>query len=291
MAETTISEAKQAVRERVWTELEASGAAEPGVHGNIPAFARAEAAAMRLAGRAEWAAAVLKAVPDRAQLPVRVQALSEGKLVYMAVPKMADVEPFYVLDPATLTAPFEQVATGRGRPQRLPGSEPATCGRSTSSSAAASQSTEPEPASERCRLLRHRGRPPSRGGPTTTGLRSSPRSTRYRSSRMKSPRPTTTSRRFHRHARRGHRVQPTPPAQRHPLGSPRSARSRRSRPRKPQPAAKSTDRASGLRDRDDGLTDVPSVSRPRRSGWPRPGCGARPRRRCSRRPRWPGPRS
>ncbi len=45
---------------------------------------------------------------------MRVQALSEGKLVYMAVPKMADVEPFYVLDPGTLTAPFAQVATGRG---------------------------------------------------------------------------------------------------------------------------------------------------------------------------------
>ncbi len=57
MAETTISEAKQAIRERVWTELEAAGAAEPGVRGSIPAFAGAEAAAMRLAGRAEWAAA------------------------------------------------------------------------------------------------------------------------------------------------------------------------------------------------------------------------------------------
>jgi 5-formyltetrahydrofolate cyclo-ligase len=115
MAETTIAAAKQVIRERVWAKLEAEGAVEPGVHGSIPAFVGAEEAAARLAARAEWLAArVVKANPDRAQLPVRVQALSDGKLVYMAVPRMADVDPFYLLDPATLVAPFDEVATGRG---------------------------------------------------------------------------------------------------------------------------------------------------------------------------------
>jgi 5-formyltetrahydrofolate cyclo-ligase len=115
MSETTIAAAKQVIRERVWTRLEAERAVEPGVHGSIPAFVGAEEAATRLAGRAEWTEArVVKANPDRAQLPVRVRALNDGKLVYMAVPRMADVDPVYLLDPATLTAPFEQIATGRG---------------------------------------------------------------------------------------------------------------------------------------------------------------------------------
>ena len=34
-------------------------------------------------------ARVVKAVPDRAQYPVRVRALRAGKLLYMAVPRLA----------------------------------------------------------------------------------------------------------------------------------------------------------------------------------------------------------
>ena len=43
---------------------------------------------------------MVKSNPDRAQLPVRQLALDAGKLVYMAVPKMATLKPFYELDPA-----------------------------------------------------------------------------------------------------------------------------------------------------------------------------------------------
>jgi 5-formyltetrahydrofolate cyclo-ligase len=50
-------------------------------------------------------------VPDRAQLPVRVRALAEGKLVYMAVPRLAAERPFYLLDPAELTVPPEEAAS------------------------------------------------------------------------------------------------------------------------------------------------------------------------------------
>src|SRR5689334_25182688 len=65
----------------------------------------AEAAAGRLAGLPEWRAArVVKAGPDRAQQPVRERALGDGKLLYVAVPRLAAELPFFVLDPADVTA-------------------------------------------------------------------------------------------------------------------------------------------------------------------------------------------
>jgi 5-formyltetrahydrofolate cyclo-ligase len=69
---TSTADAKQAVRERVWSDLEHAGAAEPGARGYIPAFTGAQEAAARLAQLPAWQQAqVLKVVPDRAQLPVR----------------------------------------------------------------------------------------------------------------------------------------------------------------------------------------------------------------------------
>lgn len=103
---------KDAVRERVWTALQDAGAAPRGAHGRIPAFEGAEQAASRLADLDEWQrATVVKANPDRAQLPVRIRALDAGKLLYMAVPKLAADRPFYVLDPATLEVPAADAAT------------------------------------------------------------------------------------------------------------------------------------------------------------------------------------
>jgi 5-formyltetrahydrofolate cyclo-ligase len=75
----------------------------------------AERAAERLAELEAWQAArVIKSNPDKAQLPVRSRALHEGKLLYMAVPRLATPKPFYLLDPATLTTPFETAATSGG---------------------------------------------------------------------------------------------------------------------------------------------------------------------------------
>lgn len=100
---SSIQQVKQAIRERVWAALEEAPATEPGVRGHIPAFAGAEEAAARLAALPAWQQArVVKIVPDRAQLPVRRRAMEDGKLVYMAAPKLATPEPFYVLDPRTL---------------------------------------------------------------------------------------------------------------------------------------------------------------------------------------------
>ncbi len=110
-----IDQAKQDVRERVWALLEGAGAAPVGVRGHIPQFDGAGQAAERLAGLDAWhAAGVVKCNPDKAQLPVRVRALQEGKLLYMAVPRLATPQPFYLLDPAMLTTPIGTAATSVG---------------------------------------------------------------------------------------------------------------------------------------------------------------------------------
>lgn len=97
---------------RMWDLLEREDVVEHGVHGYIPAFTGADAAADRLAQLPAWLAAeVIKAVPDRAQQPVREQALRDGKLLYMAVPKLADDLPFYLLDPASLAVPPAEAAS------------------------------------------------------------------------------------------------------------------------------------------------------------------------------------
>lgn len=108
---TDIHQSKQAIRERVWSRLEAAGVVEPGVAGYIPSFVGADQAAERLAALPAWkTATVIKAVPDRAQLPVRIQALEDGKLIYMAAPKLATERPFYMLDPDVLPVPARRVA-------------------------------------------------------------------------------------------------------------------------------------------------------------------------------------
>ncbi|MFC7132770.1 MULTISPECIES: 5-formyltetrahydrofolate cyclo-ligase [Salinibaculum] len=93
---------KQALRERVWDDLEASGEARfpfpP--HGRIPNFAGADAAAQRLADEPEFRAAdAIKINPDSPQRPVRRLALEAGKTLYMAVPRLAEEECFVELDP------------------------------------------------------------------------------------------------------------------------------------------------------------------------------------------------
>jgi 5-formyltetrahydrofolate cyclo-ligase len=90
------SEAKQAVRERMWALLERERVTRfPGAKGRIPNFRGAEAAGGRLAQLRDWCAAqVLKANPDSPQISVRRRALSEGKTVYMAVPRLAAEKPF-----------------------------------------------------------------------------------------------------------------------------------------------------------------------------------------------------
>lgn len=108
--------AKAALREEVWAALSAAKVARfPGARTRITNFTGAEAAARRLAETPFWqAATTIKANPDSAQLPVRRRALEDGKTVYMAVPRLAEPEPFFLLDPDHLADPPRRAASIAG---------------------------------------------------------------------------------------------------------------------------------------------------------------------------------
>ncbi|HEY3205131.1 MAG TPA: 5-formyltetrahydrofolate cyclo-ligase [Thermoanaerobaculia bacterium] len=122
---------KQRIRERVWRRLVEEGVSLfPGARGRIPNFRGAAPAAERLAATPEWRrASAIKCNPDSPQRPVRLRALRDGKMVYMAVPRLREVECFWMLDPRRLdAADLAEAATIRGAsrlgrsvdPRRLP---------------------------------------------------------------------------------------------------------------------------------------------------------------------------
>jgi 5-formyltetrahydrofolate cyclo-ligase len=96
--------AKSQLREHVWTAMRNAKVARfPGANGRIPNFVGAEAAAERLRGVLRWQPArTVKANPDAPQWPVRQRALEDGKTLFMAVPRLAEAKPFFLLDPAQL---------------------------------------------------------------------------------------------------------------------------------------------------------------------------------------------
>ncbi|MFC4944499.1 5-formyltetrahydrofolate cyclo-ligase [Pseudonocardia sp. GCM10023141] len=108
--------AKAVLRDEVWTALIDGGAARfPGARNRISNFIGAEAAARRLRDTDAWrSAATIKSNPDSAQLPVRRYALEDGKTVYMAVPRLAEEEPFFLLDPDDLADPPYRAASIAG---------------------------------------------------------------------------------------------------------------------------------------------------------------------------------
>lgn len=97
---------KQALRERVWQELEARGVAtfpKP-VRGRIPNFVGSDAAATLLRSLPTYAQAQTIFVnPDAAQLAVRELALRDGKRLIMATPRLR--EGFILLDPEKIKNP------------------------------------------------------------------------------------------------------------------------------------------------------------------------------------------
>ncbi len=114
--------AKAARREEVWRAMSVKGVARfPAPANRIPNFVGAEAAAAHLAETTEWQrATTIKSNPDSPQLPVRVRALHDGKLLYMAIPRLAEADPFFVLDPEHLADPPQKAASikGAGRSAR-----------------------------------------------------------------------------------------------------------------------------------------------------------------------------
>jgi 5-formyltetrahydrofolate cyclo-ligase len=117
--------AKAALRDEVWRAMSVKGIARfPAPANRIPNFVGAEAAADQLADTQGWRRArTVKSNPDSPQLPVRVRALRDGKLLYMAVPRLAEADPFFVLDPEHLADPPHRAASikGAGRSARTVG--------------------------------------------------------------------------------------------------------------------------------------------------------------------------
>lgn len=95
---------KEQLRERIWRRLRAHKVARfPGAEGRIPNFTGAEVCAKLLAQTNYWQAAqYLKVNPDSPQRAIRQRALSDGKVLYMAVPRLRADKPFIELNPAKL---------------------------------------------------------------------------------------------------------------------------------------------------------------------------------------------
>jgi 5-formyltetrahydrofolate cyclo-ligase len=100
----------------VWSAPTAAKAARfPGADGRIPNFVGAEAAAERLRAVPAWrSAGTVKANPDSPQWPVRQRALEDGKTLFMAVPRLAEPKPFFLLDPDRITGSPRQATSIKG---------------------------------------------------------------------------------------------------------------------------------------------------------------------------------
>ncbi|MEL7529211.1 MAG: 5-formyltetrahydrofolate cyclo-ligase [Pseudomonadota bacterium] len=109
---------KDRIRHLIWSGLETSGTSIGPAHSCIPNFAGADLAARNLARLPQWQAArVVKCNPDPPQIPVRLRALYEGKIVYAPVPELLKPFPFVRLDPVKLERKgiqFELAATSQG---------------------------------------------------------------------------------------------------------------------------------------------------------------------------------
>ena len=112
---------KDRLRTTVWTRLKAQGAAVGEPIGHIPRFVGNDRAAAQLAMLPIWQQArVIKCNPDQAQAPVRLQALLEDKMLYMAVPRLTEERCFVALTAAELRRrgiALEVAATSRGAMQ------------------------------------------------------------------------------------------------------------------------------------------------------------------------------
>ncbi len=113
---TEIKERKKALREEIWTKLSEAGVTRfPGAFGRIPNFVGAEEAAEKAAQLTVFRQArFIKANPDSPQFPLRVLALSQGKTIFMAVPKLRAQKPFLRLDPQELKVHPMRAATIKG---------------------------------------------------------------------------------------------------------------------------------------------------------------------------------
>src|ERR1700722_14875443 len=112
------SSAKAAIRDRVWSGLVQAQVNVGPAFDRIPNFVGADAAAKRLSELDAWKAAkVVKCNPDPPQIPVRLRALYDGKLLFSPVPYLTKGFPYLRIDPEKLAADgvdFETAATAQG---------------------------------------------------------------------------------------------------------------------------------------------------------------------------------
>jgi len=108
---------KGQIRKQIWDLMEERGIARfpRPVYGRIPNFEGAAQAAERLKELPAWKeAGVVKANPDSPQRPVRRLALEQGKVVYMAVPRLREEKCFLELDPKKLRGVEDQASSIKG---------------------------------------------------------------------------------------------------------------------------------------------------------------------------------
>ncbi len=112
------NEGKDAVRSEVWRSLETTGTSVGPAWSLIPNFVGADTAAWRLAQTDEWKRArTVKTNPDAPQIPIRLRALYEGKIVYAPVPYLTKSFPYLRIDPKRMIErgiSFELAATSQG---------------------------------------------------------------------------------------------------------------------------------------------------------------------------------
>jgi 5-formyltetrahydrofolate cyclo-ligase len=107
---------KQKIREWIWKLLEQNKVSRfPGARGRIPNFVGSESCARFLNQLPEWQKAkVIKSNPDSPQRQIRYQALKAGKIVYMAVPRLASLKPFVELNPQKLKDHLYEASSIKG---------------------------------------------------------------------------------------------------------------------------------------------------------------------------------
>jgi 5-formyltetrahydrofolate cyclo-ligase len=109
---------KDLIRHRIWDQLEAADVAVGPAWSTIPNFVGADVAAWRLAQAPEWQGAqTVKTNPDQAQMPIRLRALYEGKVVFAPVPYLTHDVPYLRIDPLKMKErgiSFELAATAQG---------------------------------------------------------------------------------------------------------------------------------------------------------------------------------
>jgi 5-formyltetrahydrofolate cyclo-ligase len=107
---------KQEIREEVWKALEASGVTRfLGAQGRIPNFKGANLAAELARTLPVWKSSrVLKCNPDSPQRYLRLRALEEGKLIYMAIPRLREEKCFLEIDPSKVRGSLDFASSIRG---------------------------------------------------------------------------------------------------------------------------------------------------------------------------------